>query len=313
MSQVDSKALSPHTAGEPPHPRALAVARELGVRLRPDKVAVPFDEGVDIVNFNLVVVMDRFDQEALLREVAVFDALNPGGCYCARVRRLGEWAPPARASASASALDRARSLRGDVVDPLYGNLGGEAETAAIWAAVRVIRAGCRGLLRELMALALEAGVLCEEEPALAGDAQQEAHAHDAPHAPQLKMCAFPPAGGAVAALAAAVEASLHCPLWGAAFDEDAGSAAQYGGPSDSADAQRAVWQRRAARGSDGARVAAARVRCAGLRVLSAARLTAPPAPGDIRAAPRVDGGRHAVHRALHAPRAQRLQRRRRWL
>jgi hypothetical protein len=95
----------------------------MGVRLCPDKAAVPFDEGVDIVNFDLVVVMDRFDQEALLREVAVYDALNPGGCYCARVRRLGEWAvapPRADASASASASDRARILRGDVADPLYG-------------------------------------------------------------------------------------------------------------------------------------------------------------------------------------------------
>lgn len=121
--QVDSKALSPHTSGEPPHPRAAAVARELGLRLRVDKVAVPFDEGIDIVNHDLVVVMDRFDQEALLRELAVFDALNPGGCYCARVRRLGEWAPLPRPNAAAATNTLhapTRSLRGDIADPLYG-------------------------------------------------------------------------------------------------------------------------------------------------------------------------------------------------
>ena len=121
--QVDSKALSPHTVGEPPHPRAVAVARELGLRLRPDKVAIPFDEVTDIVNFDLVAVMDRFDLEAVLREVSVFDALNPGGCYSARVRRLGDWAPPPRTSASsAGSLEASRSLRGDILDPLYGML-----------------------------------------------------------------------------------------------------------------------------------------------------------------------------------------------
>ena len=61
-TQAESKALSPHTAGEPPHPRAVAVARELGLRISAAKTAVPFDEGVDIVHFDLVVVMDRFDQ-----------------------------------------------------------------------------------------------------------------------------------------------------------------------------------------------------------------------------------------------------------
>lgn len=121
VPQVESKALSPDTAGEPPHPRAAAVARELGLRLRPGKVAVPFDEVTDIVNFDLVVVMDRFDLEAVLREVAVYDALNPGGCYSARVRRIGDWAPPPRAGvASAASFEASRSLRGDVVDPLYG-------------------------------------------------------------------------------------------------------------------------------------------------------------------------------------------------
>ena len=121
--QVDSKALSPDTVGEPPHPRAAAVARELGLRLRPDKVAIPFDEVTDIVNFDLVAVMDRFDLESVLREVSVFDALNPGGCYSARVRRLGDWAPPTRASAStAGSLESSRSLRGDIFDPLYGVL-----------------------------------------------------------------------------------------------------------------------------------------------------------------------------------------------
>jgi hypothetical protein len=98
-----------------------------------------------------------------------------------------------------------------------GNLGGEAETAAIWAAVRVIRAGCRGLLRQLMELAQQAGVLCEED---ADALPQDEAAHGEAHPPQLHACELQPAGGAAAALAAAVEASLHCPLWGADEEDD---------------------------------------------------------------------------------------------
>ena len=85
-------------------------------------MAVPFDEVVDIVNFDLVAVMDRFDLEAVLREVAVYDALNPGGCYSARVRRLCDWAPPPRVSVASAAAspEASRTLRGDILDPLYG-------------------------------------------------------------------------------------------------------------------------------------------------------------------------------------------------
>ena len=101
-----------------------------------------------------------------------------------------------------------------------GNLGGEAELAAIWAAVRVIRAGCRGLLRELMQLAHDAGVLCDESVPAVQAASGTTAAEQLP--PELDECPVPPPGGAVAALVAAVEASLHCPLWGSENDaEDA--------------------------------------------------------------------------------------------
>ena len=252
---MDSKALSPDTVGEPPHPRAAAVARELGLRLRPDKVAIPFDEVTDIVNFDLVAVMDRFDLETVLREVSVFDALNPGGCYSARVRRLGDWAPPPRTSASfAGSVEVSRSLRGDILDPLYGmlrwgmpsaclaltvavsrcagHLGGEQETAAIWAAVRLIRAGCRGLLRELTVLAQSAGILCDSSYAsLEGSPQSDLSPSE------LRQCPVLPAEGASAALAAAVEASLPCPLYADEYEDrgwDAAASQQdaYGSPSD---------------------------------------------------------------------------------
>jgi hypothetical protein len=77
--------------------------------------------------------------------------------------------------------------------------------------VRVIRAGCRGLLRQLMELAQEAGVLCED---VADALPQDELPHGEAHPPQLHACELQPVGGPAAALAAAVEASLHCPLWG---------------------------------------------------------------------------------------------------
>ena len=88
-----------------------------------------------------------------------------------------------------------------------GNLGGEQEIAAIWAAVRLIRAGCRGLLRELTLLAQSAGILCDSTFA----SLQGSPALDISPA-ELRHCPVLPAEGASAALAAAVEASLPCPL-----------------------------------------------------------------------------------------------------
>lgn len=80
--------------------------------------------------------------------------------------------------------------------------------AAIWAAVRLIRAGCRGLLRELTLLAQSAGILCDSTYAsLQGSPQVDLSPSELRHCPVL------PAEGASAALAAAVEASLRCPLY----------------------------------------------------------------------------------------------------
>lgn len=62
----------------------------MGIPLRPRQARV-FDEVVDIVNFDLVLVMDRFDHTEVLREVAVLDTINPGGAYSSRVHRLGRY------------------------------------------------------------------------------------------------------------------------------------------------------------------------------------------------------------------------------
>ncbi len=60
--------------------RVAAAAAEAGLRLRPRNVRV-FDEVVDIVNFDLVLVLDHFD----LTEVSSFTSCNPPQLYAAQM------------------------------------------------------------------------------------------------------------------------------------------------------------------------------------------------------------------------------------
>lgn len=78
------------------------------------------------------------------REVAVFDAINPGGGYSSRVQQLGSFAPTSPAQHGMFA--------DDIPDPLYGNSGGAQERQALLAAVHQLRLACRGLLSRLLAL-----------------------------------------------------------------------------------------------------------------------------------------------------------------
>ncbi len=58
----------------------------------PPRTCRVFDECTDIVDADLVLVMDDFDYHALLREVSVFDAINPDGHYSERVKHIGGFA-----------------------------------------------------------------------------------------------------------------------------------------------------------------------------------------------------------------------------
>lgn len=78
------------------------------------------------------------------REVAVFDAINPGGGYSSRIQPLGSFA-------SGASLQQG-IFAGDIPDPLYGNSGGTQERQALLAAVHQLRIACRGLLQRLLAL-----------------------------------------------------------------------------------------------------------------------------------------------------------------
>ena len=85
----------------------------------------------------------------VLREVAVFDKINPGGRYAVRVKQLGSYAAPGRATPLRPAPSEGDP---DISDPLWENLGGEADVAALWRLLRQLRLACKGLLTHLLEL-----------------------------------------------------------------------------------------------------------------------------------------------------------------
>ena len=164
MVTVSSRALSDHARGARPSDHAVEVALELGVHLDAQKVSTPLHPD-DLAAADLVLCLDRFDQEALLRE-----GPHTEGHDC-RVRRLTSFCEAPR-------------LRGDVMDPFYGVSAAAAANSATserarqqeeqvvrqrtWAAVRSIRAGCRGVVSHLQQLALNLGILCSAPAAAPG-------------------------------------------------------------------------------------------------------------------------------------------------
>lgn len=81
-----------------------------------------------------------------MKDVAVLDTINPGGYHSARIRLLG---PFAAASPSFKAVKMPWVFGEGIADPLYGNVGGEAEQAALWGTLRKLRVACAGLAQFL--------------------------------------------------------------------------------------------------------------------------------------------------------------------
>lgn len=58
-----------YNVGEPPETSTVAVAAELGLRLREDFAARTFDFEGDTVHFDMILVMDKFTAGDVMREV----------------------------------------------------------------------------------------------------------------------------------------------------------------------------------------------------------------------------------------------------
>jgi hypothetical protein len=158
-----------HPALAPPPPpappafglaAAAAAAAPAGAPLRqaappapPPPAPLQFDEVADAVRYDLILVMDRFDYQEVLKEVAVLDAINPGGFYAGRVRRLGPFGMAARGA-------RPERVPADIGDPSYGlHDAPAAELAAVRGAAAALAVACRGLATYLLALSARAGGL----------------------------------------------------------------------------------------------------------------------------------------------------------
>ena len=81
----------------------------------------------------------------------MFDTINPGGFYAARVKPLGAYA--AAAPRGPGPLPPC----GDIADALYGNSGGADEAERLQAAVVQLRSACAGLLAHLHQLHARCG------------------------------------------------------------------------------------------------------------------------------------------------------------
>eukprot|EP00879_Flechtneria_rotunda_P006500 GHRR01006832.1.p1 GENE.GHRR01006832.1~~GHRR01006832.1.p1 ORF type:complete len:263 (+),score=136.22 GHRR01006832.1:3-791(+) len=138
-----------------------------GISSSSNSGAVVFDPANDIVAADLVLVMDKYTAADVLREVSSYDLINPGGHYSARVRLLGSFHPRLAAQA-------AQSDGQDIDDPLYGNMGGEQQQAAVIQASQLIQESCSNLVQQLEGLAAQHGLTAGDRSARKKMAQEEA-------------------------------------------------------------------------------------------------------------------------------------------
>ncbi|XP_024370148.1 uncharacterized protein [Physcomitrium patens] len=131
-----SKASRDYNVGESPDPRAVSVAEEFGLKLPAGATSCVFDCQADIVLFDLLVVMDKFNASDVLKEVTVYEAIDKGARYTQKVRRLAEFC-------------RTKKME-DIDDPLYGNMGGPEELVLLRESYEDIRASCVGLMQTIM-------------------------------------------------------------------------------------------------------------------------------------------------------------------
>ncbi|KAK9800329.1 hypothetical protein WJX73_003149 [Symbiochloris irregularis] len=136
--KCESKATRDYSVGAAPEPVVAEVAAELGIQLPQNFASRQCDHVHDVVQYDLILVMDKYTASDFLKEVSVYETINKQGNYTLKVHRLGEFHPQLR-------LSRAHEGQ-DIGDPLYGNVGGQAEKEAVMAAAATIQEACSGLL-----------------------------------------------------------------------------------------------------------------------------------------------------------------------
>lgn len=150
--ECDAAASRDYCVGQGYEGAVTPAAQAMGVPL-PENYAVRlFEESSDIVRFDLVLVMDKYTAADVLREVSVFETVNPAARYSMKVRRLGEFHPRLGAAGSSGVPDGE-----DIDDPLYGNLGSLQQLEAVTAIGAVILESCQGLAARLAEVQARSG------------------------------------------------------------------------------------------------------------------------------------------------------------
>lgn len=126
-------------------------AAAMGISLNPAAASRQFKEVADAVRYDLILVMDRFDYQEVIRDVSMLDAINPGGNYSGRVRVLGPFGMAARRATPGQIVQ-------DIADPLYDmHTDSAAEQAALQSAAQELAFACRGLATYLLDLQARCG------------------------------------------------------------------------------------------------------------------------------------------------------------
>ncbi|CAI7820846.1 unnamed protein product [Closterium sp. NIES-53] len=133
-----SKAVRDYNVGESPDSRVVQLAGQSGVAVDAARQAQLLRPAEDVVAHDLLVVMDKFNAADVLKEVSVFDTIDPTARFSSKVRRMGDFC-------------KSRTVD-DIDDPLYGNMGGPEELELLGAAINDIVDCCDGLLTDLIAI-----------------------------------------------------------------------------------------------------------------------------------------------------------------
>ncbi|GJP81548.1 hypothetical protein CLOP_g11688 [Closterium sp. NIES-67] len=136
--QCASKAVRDYNVGESPDSRVVQLAGQSGVAVEGSRRAELLRPVEDVVAYDVLVVMDKFNAADVLKEVSVFDTIDPSARFSSKVRRMGDFC-------KSRVVD-------DIDDPLYGNMGGPEELELLGAAINDIVDCCDGLLADLVAV-----------------------------------------------------------------------------------------------------------------------------------------------------------------
>eukprot|EP00929_Paragymnodinium_shiwhaense_P036059 TRINITY_DN19379_c0_g1_i3.p1 TRINITY_DN19379_c0_g1~~TRINITY_DN19379_c0_g1_i3.p1 ORF type:complete len:346 (-),score=58.31 TRINITY_DN19379_c0_g1_i3:171-1208(-) len=126
----ESKAVKDFCVGEAVPANVRAACEAAGVAEIPDTFAGRlWRPEWDVCDFDLLVAVDRYVAADAMKEVSVWDTIQKEVEYCTKIRGLCEFGGAVES----------------ISDPLYGNVGGEQELAAVKQTIAELKPAVRGL------------------------------------------------------------------------------------------------------------------------------------------------------------------------